>query len=52
MVLLVMEGGLDSLRIAVTAIKQGTPVVVVQGSGRLSNYIARAMSDSKELCTE
>ena len=46
-VLLVLEGGENTLSQAVEAIKNGTPVVVVQGSGRAADYIAFAYRETR-----
>ena len=46
-VLLVLEGGENTLKTAKSAIASGTPVVVIHGSGRAADYIAKAMRDTK-----
>ena len=43
-VLLVLEGGGNTLKTAAEAICNGTPVVVVAGSGRAADFIVHAMS--------
>jgi hypothetical protein len=42
LVLLVLEGGIQTLRTAAEAISRGTPVVVIKGSGRAADFIAYA----------
>lgn len=39
-VLLVLEGGENTLETAAEAMRKNTPVVVIQGSGRAADYIA------------
>lgn len=41
-VLLVLEGGVNTLKNAASAIKQGTPLVVIQDSGRAADLISKA----------
>ena len=44
---LVLEGGENTLKTACSAIQSGTPVVVVNGSGRAADFIARAYRETK-----
>ena len=46
-VLLVLEGGENTLKQAEEAIEQKTPVVVVQGSGRAADFISLAYNKSR-----
>jgi transient receptor potential cation channel subfamily M protein 2 len=46
-VLLVLEGGVNTLRTATSAIQNGTPVVVIQGSGRAADFIAKGYDMTK-----
>jgi transient receptor potential cation channel subfamily M protein 2 len=46
-VLLVLEGGVNTLCTAASAIKNSTPVVIVQGSGRAADFIAKAYEVTK-----
>lgn len=46
-VILVLEGGENTIKTAVEGIKRNTPVVVVQGSGRAADFIAYAYRESK-----
>ncbi len=47
-VLLVLEGGENTMATAAEAIKKGTPVVVIQGSGRCADLIAGAYSMTRQ----
>ena len=49
LVTLVLEGGEDALQVAIAALKQGTPVVVIQGSGRAADFIARGIHEISAL---
>lgn len=42
MVLLMLEGGINTLRTVVEGMERGTPVVVMGGSGRAADFLARA----------
>jgi transient receptor potential cation channel subfamily M protein 2 len=46
-VLLVLEGGVNTLRTATSAINNSTPVVVIQGSGRAADFIAKGYNVTK-----
>ena len=46
-VLLVLEGGENTMATAAEAINKGTPVVIIQGSGRCADLIAEAYSNTK-----
>lgn len=46
-VLLVLEGGVNTLETAASAIANNTPVVVIQGSGRAADFIAFAYRITK-----
>ena len=46
-VILVLEGGENTIKTAVEGIKRNTPVVVVQGSGRAADFIAYAYKESR-----
>ncbi len=48
-VLLVLEGGENTMATAAAAINSGTPVVVIQGSGRCADIIADAYSMTKSI---
>ena len=41
-VLLVLEGGENTLKTAAEAVANSTPVVIIQGSGRAADFIALA----------
>lgn len=41
-VLLVVEGGMMSLTVSSEAVSKGTPVVVIDGSGRMADVISYA----------
>ena len=43
---LVLEGGENTLNTATAAIESNTPVVVVNGSGRAADFIARAYKET------
>jgi hypothetical protein len=47
LVLLVLEGGIQTLKTTAEAIKKGTPVVVIKGSGRAADFIAYAFYKHK-----
>ena len=42
LVLLVVEGGYNTLKTVRDSVKSGCPIVVVAGSGRAADYIAEA----------
>ena len=46
-VLLVCEGGPNTLKTAMSAIQRGTPLVVMEGSGRAADFIVKAMKDTR-----
>lgn len=45
--LLVLEGGTNTLQTTLEAIKEGTPIVVIQGSGRAADMIALGYKETK-----
>ena len=44
---LVVEGGQNTLNTARSAVENDTPVVVLKGSGRAADYIAKAFKETK-----
>ena len=51
-VLLVLEGGPNTLLTAATSLEKDMPVVVIQGSGRAADIIAHAFKITKLYKTE
>lgn len=47
LVLLVLEGGIQTLKTTAEAIRKGTPVVVIKDSGRAADFIAYAFYKHK-----
>ena len=43
-VMLVLEGGINTLQTACEAIEKNTPIIVMQGSGRAADFVVRARS--------
>lgn len=46
-VMIVCEGGLNTLETAKSAIAKGIPAVIIKGSGRVADVIAKAFKASK-----
>ena len=46
-VLLVLGGGIDTLKTVHAALKNKTPVVIVKGSGRMADILACAYKNAK-----
>lgn len=46
-VLLVLEGGVNTLKTVLEALRKKTPVVVIQGSGRAADFIAMAYKENR-----
>ena len=47
LVTVVLEGGENTLKTAKCAVKDGAPLVVIQGSGRAADFIARGVNETK-----
>jgi transient receptor potential cation channel subfamily M protein 2 len=45
--MLVLEGGMNSLKTAATTLKKNMPVVLIQGSGRAADFLAYAFKSTK-----
>lgn len=46
-VLIVVEGGVNTLKTAHESVNQSTPVVIIDGSGRAADFIADAYRITK-----
>ena len=48
----VLEGGENTMNTAKSAMESGTPVVIVNGSGRAADFIARAFKETEDKKSE